>query len=84
MKIYIFQVQNHTWTETRDNMGESSVNIPLVNRLLVLLVGFHKPFPNANKTAIHEAAFQQVMDGFKQQCTTFIGETILPKPIIFS
>lgn len=50
----------------------TSDNIPLVDRLLILLIRLHKPFANANKAAIHEAALQQVVDGFEQQRATFI------------
>lgn len=60
------------------------VNVPLVDGLLILLVGFHKPFANANKAAIHEAPLQQVVDGFEQQRATLIGKAILPNPLVFS
>lgn len=40
--------------------------IPLVNGLLVLFVGFDEPFPDAYKTAVHQTALQQVMNGLEE------------------
>lgn len=48
-------------TQTRT----SSASLPLVDGLLIFLVGFDEPLADANKAAIHEAALQQVVDGFE-------------------
>lgn len=62
----------------------SGAIVPLVDGLLILLVGFDEPLSDANEAAIHEAALQQVVDGFEQQRATLIGKAVLPQPIILS
>lgn len=61
----------------------SSADLPPVDGLLVLLVGLHKPFADADEAAIHEAALQQVVDGFEEQRATLVGEAVLPEPVVF-
>lgn len=60
----------------------NGASVPLVDGLLILLVGLDKPLANANEAAIHEAALQQVVDGFKQQSATLVGKAILPQPVV--
>ena len=62
----------------------SGANVPFVDGLLVLLVGFDKPLPDPNEAAIHEAALQQVVDGFEQQRATLVGKPVLPQPNILA
>lgn len=67
------------------DLGKTSgTNVPLVDGLLILLVGLHEPLADANEAAVHEAALQQVVNGFEQQRATFIGKAVLPQPIILS
>lgn len=68
----------------KDNSAEpSSADLPPVDGLLVLLVGLHEPFADADEAAIHEAALQQVVDGFEEQRATLVGEAVLPEPVVF-
>lgn len=58
--------------------------LPLVDGLLVFLVGFDKPLADAHKAAVHEAALQQVVDGFEEQCTALIRQTTFPHTIFIT
>lgn len=52
--------------------------LPFVDGLLILLVGFDEPLAYTNKGSVHEAAFQQVMDGFEEQRSALVGQATLP------
>lgn len=58
--------------------GKGGGDIPLVDGLLVLLVRFDEPLADADEAAVHEAALQQVVDGFEEQRATFVREAVLP------
>lgn len=77
------QVQAQSTAINKTRRGQevrraSGANIPLVDGLLILLIRFDKPLADANEAAIHEAALQQVVDGFEQQRATFVGKAVLP------
>lgn len=57
---------------------------PLVIGLLVFLVGLHKPLADADEAAVHEAALQQVVDGFEEQRATFIRQAVVPHAIVLT
>lgn len=57
-------------------------HVPFVDGLLILLVRLDEPLADANEAAIHEAALQQVVDGFEQQCATLVGKSVLPQPVV--
>ena len=57
---------------------------PLVDGLLVLLVGLHEPLPDAHKAAVHEAALQQVVDGFEQERATLVRQAALPLAVLLA
>lgn len=69
-------------TRIRNSAERAVQDVPLVDGLLILLVGLDKPLADANEAAIHEAALQQVVDGFEQQRATFVGKAVLPEPVI--
>lgn len=55
------------------NFSRKKQDIPFVNGLLLLLVWLDKPLANTNKAPVHEAALQQVVNGFEQESSTLIG-----------
>ncbi len=58
--------------------------LPFVDRLLILLVGFDKPLANTNEGSVHEAALQQVMDGFEEQRSALVGQATIPRTILIT
>lgn len=62
----------------------SKQNLPFINDLLLLLVWLNKPLANANKATVHETTFQQVVNGFKQECSTLIGQAAFPLTILLT
>lgn len=48
-------------------------SVPFVNGLLLLLVWLNEPLADANEATVHEAALQQVVDGFEQERPTLVG-----------
>lgn len=55
------------------NFSRKKQDIPFINGLLLLLVWLDKPLANTNKAPVHEAALQQVVNGFEQERSTLIG-----------
>lgn len=58
--------------------------LPLVDGLLIFLIGLDKPLADAHKAAVHEAAFQQVVDGFEEQCATLVRQTTFPHTVFIT
>lgn len=67
----------------KEHLNEIGV-LPLVNGLLILFVGFDKPFPDAHKTTVHQTALQQVVNGLEEKSSTFVGQTALPHAVILA
>ena len=57
---------------------------PFVDGFLVLLVGLHEPLPDADKAPVHEAALQQVVDGFEQERATLVRQAALPLAVLLA
>lgn len=70
--------------EVSQNRRGDRATVPLVDGLLILLVRFDEPLADANEAAVHEAALQQVVDGFEQKGAAFVGKAVLPQTIILS
>ena len=60
------------------------VRSPLVDGLLVLLVGLDEPLAEAHEAAVHQAALQQVVDGFEQERAALVRQAALPHAVILS
>lgn len=56
----------------------------LVYGLLVLFVGFDEPFADAYKTAVHQTALKEVMNGLEEKSSTFVGQTALPHTVVLA
>lgn len=72
----------YQWTGYR--RGILSGLLPLIDGLLILLVGLDKPLANTDKAAVHEATLQQVMDSFEQECAALIGQATLPLAVLLT
>lgn len=57
---------------------------PFVDDLLLLLVWLDKPLADADEAAVHEAALQQVVNGFEQECPALIGQAAFPLAILLT
>lgn len=57
---------------------------PFVDDLLLLLVWLDKPLADANEAAVHEAALQQVVDGFEQERPALVGQAALPLAVLLA
>lgn len=58
--------------------------LPFVDDFLILLIGLHKPLADAYETAVHEAALQQVVDGFEQERATLIRQAAFPLAVLLA
>ncbi len=58
--------------------------LPFVDRLLILLVGFDEPLADTNEGPVHEAALQQVMDGFEEQRSALVGQAAIPRTVLIT
>lgn len=58
--------------------------LPLVDGLFIFLVGFDKPLADTHKAAVHEAALQQVVDGFEEQCAALVCQTTFPHTVFIT
>lgn len=57
---------------------------PLIDGLLILLIWLDEPLANTDKTAVHEAALQEVVDGLEQKRPTLVGKAALPLAILLA
>lgn len=60
------------------------VVLPLVNGLLILFIGFDKPFSDAHEVTVHQTALQQVVNGLEEKSSTFVGQTAFPHAVILA
>lgn len=58
--------------------------LPFVDALLLLLVWLNKPLADADEAAIHEAALQQVVDGFEQERPALVGQAAFPLAVLLA
>lgn len=59
-------------------------DLPFIDGLLLLLVWLNKPLADADEAAIHEAALQQVVDGFEQKRPALIGQAAFPLAVLLA
>lgn len=75
--------QGAQWSQFQSSVCTTSL-LPFVDGLLILLVGFDKPLADTNKGSVHEAALQQVMDGFEEQRSALVGQAALPRTVLIT
>ena len=55
---------------------------PLVDGLLVLLVGLDEPAADAHEAAVDQAALQQVVHGLEEQRAALVRQAVLPHALV--
>lgn len=59
-------------------------DLPFVDDLFLLLVWLDKPLADADEAAVHEAALQQVVDGFEQERPALVGQAAFPLAVLLA